>query len=97
MVLVKMDRPRTFKFGMRGISFIEKKTGKPISKIDYENPTMEEVAIMVQGGLIHEDKEFALKTIEEVMDIVDGNDNLPEVLDAMTKAMEEMQGQKSKK
>ena len=96
MVLVKMDRPRTFKFGMRGVSFIEKKTGKPISKIDYENLTMEDIAILVQGGLIHEDKEFALKTLEEVMDIIDDNDNLDEVLEAMRKAMEEMQDKKSK-
>lgn len=96
-MVVEMDRARRFKFGMRGISFIEKKFNKPINKIDFENLTMEEVAVIMQGGLVHEDDEIIKKTPDDIMKIIDKKDNLEEVLEAMGEAMKEMQGKKSKK
>ena len=97
MIAVQMDKMRSFKFGMRGISHIEKKLGNPIGKIDFNNLSMEEMAVVIQGGLVHEDKEIGLKTADEIMDIIDQNDNLEEVMAAMSEAMKEMRAKKSTK
>lgn len=90
---VEMDKTRNFRFGMKAVSFIEKKFNKPISKVDFENMTMEETATVILAGLIHEDKEL---TEEKVMDIIDEKGNLEEVLSAMGKAMQQMGGKNSK-
>lgn len=90
---VEMDKTRNFRFGMRAVDFIEKKFGKPISKVDFENMTMEETATVILAGLIHEDKEL---TEEKVMDLIDDKGNLEEVLNAMGKAMQQMGGKNSK-
>lgn len=90
---VEMDKTRNFRFGMRAVDFIEKKFGKPISKVDFENMTMEETATVILAGLIHEEKEL---TEEKVMDIIDAKGNLEEVLTAMGKAMQQMGGKNSK-
>lgn len=97
MVAVKMDKTRSFRFCMRGISHIEKKLGKPIAKIDFNNLSMEEMAVVIQGGLVHEDKEIGLKTPDEIMDIIDQNDNLEEIMNAMSEAMKEMRAKKQAK
>lgn len=90
---VEMDKVRNFRFGMKAVSFIEKKFGKPISKVDFENMTMEETATVILAGLIHEDKTL---NEEKLMDIIDEKGNLEEVLAAMGKAMEQMGGKHSK-
>lgn len=90
---VEMDKTRNFRFGMKAVSFIEKKFNKPISKVDFENMTMEETATVIIAGLIHEDKEL---TEEKIMDIIDEKGNLEEVLAAMGKAMQQMGGKNSK-
>lgn len=91
---VQMDKVRNFRFGMKAISFIEKKFGKPISKVDFENMTMEETATVILAGLIHEDREL---TEGKVMDIIDEEGNLEEVVEAMGEAMQQLGGKTSKK
>lgn len=90
---IEMDKMRNLRYGMKGISNIEKRFGKPITKIDLDSLTMEETAVIIWGGLVHEDKEL---TIDKVMDIIDEKGNLTEVLQAMSKAMEESFGVSNK-
>ena len=65
---IELDKTRNFKYGMRAISLAEKKFKSPISKIDMNNLTMEEMATIIWAGLVHEDKNLS---IERVMDLVD--------------------------
>lgn len=65
---IELDKARNFRYGMRAIHLIEKKFKKPISQIDLSNLYMEEMATIIWGGLVHEDKGL---TTERVMDIVD--------------------------
>jgi len=74
---------------MKAISLIEKKFGKPISKIDTENLTMEDAAVIIWAGLVHEDKEL---TPEKVMDLVDEYSDVQTVLTTMSEALEEAFG-----
>ena len=91
---IEMDKVRNFRFGMKAVSFIEKKFGKPISKVDFENMTMEQTATVILAGLIHEDNTL---NEEKIMDIIDEKGNLEDVLDAMSKAMQQLGGKAEKK
>ena len=82
---VKLDKMRNFRYGMKAISLIEKKLGKPIGKIDLENLTMEDAAVMIWAGLAHEDPEL---TPEKVMDLVDEYSDIQTVLTAMGEAFQ---------
>lgn len=90
---VNMDKVRNLRFGMKAVSFIEKKFGKPISQVDFENMTMEETATIILAGLIHEDNSL---DEDKIMDIIDEKGNLEEVLLAMGKAMKQLGGKGSK-
>lgn len=80
---IQLDKMRNFRYGMKAISLIEKKLGKPVSKIDMENLTMEDAAVMIWAGLVHEDKDL---TPEKVMDLVDEYSDVQTVLKAMGEA-----------
>ena len=82
---VKLDKMRNFRYGMKAISLIEKKLGKPIGKVDMENLTMEDAAVMIWAGLVHEDKDL---TPEKVMDLVDEYSDIQTVLTAMGEAFQ---------
>ena len=81
---VELDKVRNFRYGMKAISTIEKKFKKPISKVDFENMTMEETATIIWAGLVHEDKNL---TVEKVMDLIDEKGNLQQVMQVMSEAM----------
>jgi len=87
---VKLDKMRNFRYGMKAISLIEKKLGKPIGKVDMENLTMEDAAVMIWAGLAHEDPEL---TPDKVMDLVDEYSNIQDVLLAMSEALKGAFGQ----
>lgn len=80
---VNMDKTRNFRYGMKAISFVEKKLGKPVGKIDFENMTMEDTATVILAGLIHEDPKL---TTDKLMDIIDEKGNFDEVVGAMNEA-----------
>jgi len=80
---IQLDKVRNFRYGMKALHLIEKKLKKPISKIDMENLTMEETAIIIWAGLHHEDKDL---TPDKVMDLVDEYSNIPAVMQAMGEA-----------
>lgn len=83
-VPIELDKVRNFRYGMKAISMIEKKLKKPISKVDFENLTMEDTATIIWAGLAHEDKSL---TLDKVMDLIDEKGNLQEVMQAMSEAM----------
>ena len=82
---VQLDKSRNFKYGMRALDRIEKKFKKSVTKIDMENLTMGDTAIMVWAGLVHEDRNL---TPEKVMDLIDEHSNLPTVMEAMKEAFQ---------
>lgn len=82
---IKLDRERQFKYGMRAISLVEKKFKKPISKVDFNNLTMEESAVFIWAGLVHEDKNLSS---ERVMDIVDQYSNFTTVINLASEALQ---------
>jgi len=82
---IQLDKMRNFRYGMKAISLIEKKLGKPIGKVDMENLTMEDAAVMIWAGLVHEDKDL---TPEKVMDLVDEYSDVQTVLETMGKAFQ---------
>ena len=86
---IKLDKVRNFRYGMKAMYLIEKKLKKPISKIDFENLTIEETAIILWAGLVHEDNSL---TPEKVMDLVDDYSNMGEVLKTMGEAISEAFG-----
>lgn len=87
---VELDKIRNFRYGMKPISLIEGKFGKKLAEIDMENLSMEETAVLIWAGLVHEDKDL---TPDKVMDLVDEHSSLPKVLEKMTKAMESAFGE----
>lgn len=82
---INLDKPRKLRFGMMALMRIEKKLGKPFSKIDFENElTYEELATVIWGGLVHEDQDL---TIERVAELVDEYSDIATVSNAMGDAM----------
>lgn len=88
-VQIELDRVRNFKYGMRAISMIEKRFKKNMAKIDLDNLTMEEIAVVMWAGLYHEDKSL---TPDKVMDLIDENNKFQEATSAMGEAIEEAFG-----
>lgn len=83
---IKLDIDRHFRYGMRAISLVEKKFKKPISQVDLNNLTMEDTAVFIWAGLVHEDKNLSS---DRVMDIVDQYSNVPTVLKLAGEALQE--------
>lgn len=81
----KLDKIRNFRYGMKAISLIEKKLKKPVSKIDMENLTMEDAAVLIWAGLQHEDRDL---TPEKIMDLVDDHSDITTVMQAMGEAFQ---------
>lgn len=86
---VKLDRTRNFRYGMKAMSAIEKTLNTNISKLDFDNLTMEATATIIWAGLMHEDKDL---TVEKVMDLIDEHSSIPVVIEAMGKAFNEAFG-----
>lgn len=86
---IQLDKARNFRYGMKALSLIEKKLKKPISKIDLDNLTMEEIAVFIWAGLVHEDKEL---TPDKVMDLVDEYSSIAAVSKAINEALNSAYG-----
>lgn len=87
-----LDKTRNFRYGMKAISLIEKKMKCNVSKIDFENLTMEDTATLIWAGLVHEDRELSP---EKIMDLIDEYSNIQDVAKIMGEAMNEAFGVKS--
>lgn len=83
---ITLDKEREFRYGMRAIDYIEKHKlfKKPIAKIDMENLTMDETAVVLLAGLRHEDKEL---TTDKVIDLVDEHSSYGAVVKVAIKAL----------
>lgn len=86
---IQLDKVRNFRFGMRAISVMEKKLKTSMSKLDFNNMTMEDTAIIMWAGLQHEDSKL---TPDMVMDLVDKHSNLKEVIKVMAEAFSDSFG-----
>lgn len=92
---IELDKTRNFRYGMKAISQVEKKLKVNISKIDFEDLSMEDTATIIWAGLVHEDKDL---TVDGVMDLIDEHSNIGTVITTMGKALNEsFSGNKKKK
>ncbi len=60
---IELDKIRNLRYGMKAISQFEKILGKNLAKIDMENLTMEEQAVIIWAGLVHEDSSLTTTSI----------------------------------
>ena len=86
---IELDKTRNLRYGMKAISLVEKKLKKPISKINMNELTMDDSAILIWAGLAHEDKNLSP---DKIMDLVDDYSSLPEVIEAVGTALQEAFG-----
>lgn len=89
MVSVKLDKIRSFRYGMKALSRIEGLLGVPVSKLDFDNLTIAQLATILCCGLMHEDADL---TPEKVMDLVDDHSSLTEITQIMGQAFTEAFG-----
>jgi len=89
-VPIELDKTRNMRYGMVSLIKLEKKLGKPFSKIDFENEmTYSEIATIIWGGLVHEDNDL---TPDKVAELIDDYSDIQTALGAMTEAMQEAFG-----
>jgi len=81
---IQLDKSRNFKYGMKALSLIEKRLKKPFAKISLDDLTVEEIAVFIWAGLVHEDNTL---TPEKVMDLVDEYSNFTTVSEIMGRAL----------
>lgn len=92
-VPVNLDKMRNFRYGMKAISLIEKKLGKPAAKINFEEMTMEEIATVVWAGLVHEDLELSP---DKVMELIDDHSDITTVITVAGESLAAAFGAKEK-
>lgn len=80
---IELDKVRNFRYGMKAISYIEKKLKTPIAKLDLNGLTMEDTAVVICAGLMHEDDKL---TPNKVMDLIDDKGNFIQVIEIMGEA-----------
>jgi hypothetical protein len=90
---IELDKIRNLRYGMKAISQFEKILGKNLAKIDMENLTMEEQAVIIWAGLVHEDSSL---TPDRVMELIDEHSDIQTALETMGKAFEAAFGKKEK-
>lgn len=81
---IVLDKPRNFRFGMKAMSFIEKSFGKKITKIDFDDLTIEQTVTVLLAGFEHEDKEL---TVDKLMDIIDEHSSMDKVMAILAEAL----------
>lgn len=80
---VKLDRMRNFRYGMRALHLIEKSLGMTISKLNFEELTQHQMAVILWAGLQHEDKGLSP---DIVIDLVDDHSSITEITKVMSEA-----------
>jgi hypothetical protein len=86
---IQLDKARNLRYGMKAIHLIEKHLKSNISKIDLENLTMEQLAVILWAGLQHEDSALSP---ERVMDLVDDHGGVNYAVEIMGQAFAESFG-----
>lgn len=67
-IIIKLDKERVLKFRRKELKLIEKSIGKKITKIDFDDIGVDEIAKMIHFGLLHEDENLTLEQVEGLMD-----------------------------
>lgn len=86
---IHLDKMRNLRIGMKAISLVEKRLKKPISKLDMENLTMDDMATLIWAGLYHEDQNLS---VDKVMDLIDDYSNIKTAMEAARDAMQQAFG-----
>lgn len=84
-ISIQLDKSRNFKYGMKALHKIEQTLGIKIAKLDMENLSQQDLAVIIWAGLSHED---AALTWETVMDLIDEHSNITDVTQVMVQAFE---------
>lgn len=84
---ITLDKGRMLHYGMRAISLIEKKLGKPIAQINFEEDmTTEDAVVLIWAGLVHEDKDL---TVDGVLDLLDNPNDFERAMLAAGEALQD--------
>lgn len=74
---------RNFRYGMKALHQIEKTLDIRVMRLDINDLSLYQLAVLLWAGLSHED---ATLTPESVMDLVDDHSNISEITEIMGKA-----------
>jgi len=88
-VPLQLDKTRNLRFGMKAMSLIETALGVKISKLNLSDIGINDLAVFIWAGLVHED---ASLTIDSVMDLVDEYSSIPEISEKLSQAIEASTG-----
>lgn len=88
-VPIELDKTRNLRYGMVALMKIEEKINKPISKINFEEVTTKDMAVIIWAGLVHEDKTL---TPDKVAELIDEYSDLNSAAQIMGKALQEAFG-----
>lgn len=82
---IQLDKSRNFRYGMKPLHLIEKTLGVKIAKLNFDDLSQYELAVIVWAGLVHEDSSL---TPDRVMDLVDEHSNITQVAEVMGKSFQ---------
>ena len=82
----KLDKVRNFRYGMRALHQIEKMLNVRIAKLDFDDLSQYQIAVIVWAGLVHED--IALNP-DIVMDLIDEHSSITEIAQVMAQAFQD--------
>ncbi len=83
-VAIELDRMRNVRLGFKALTIIEDMLKTPISKINFEEISLNQIIIILYAGLIWED---ASLTKDKVIDLVDEYSSIEEVSKVIGEAL----------
>jgi hypothetical protein len=92
-VTLHLDKPRNLRFGMKAMSLIETELGVKISKLNLSDVGINDLAVFIWAGLVHEDPAL---TVDAVMDLIDDHSSIPEISEKLSLAIEGSTGKPEK-
>lgn len=93
-VPVELDKTRNLRYGMVALMKIENKLGKPFAKIDFDEVTYQDMAVIIWAGLEHEDSSL---TPEKIAELIDEHSDIETIVTAMGEAMAESFGKNAQR
>jgi hypothetical protein len=81
---IELDKVRNLRYGMKAFHLIEQKLNTKISKIDFDELSFHEQAVLIWAGLAHEDSSLS---VDSVMDLIDQYSSIGEAIELSGKAI----------